>query len=165
MRIAPFAEYQLTEVPTGIEVTMESPLVLDPQHRITAARHRGDDIYVTGPALLKRGWGGRRNHAIDCRDGVWWLFHLGHGCTIGVNDGEIGVMPDHHTLEDGDRIQPATGLVFTFRIRDDVEQLAAELARKGLDLDADLVLLDWILERGYDLDGAQRVLRHLRTRR
>ena len=70
-------------------------------------------------------------------------------------------------LTDGMRVEPATGLVFTFVLREDLEALAsdarvAELARQAASRP---VLLDLLLERlGGDRASAERALLHFHYR-
>lgn len=162
--MARFAEYHLGATPDGVSVSMPLPcIVLRPGERVVVARAPGEAIFVTGPKLLELGWGGRRNHGIAHEGDAWQLWHMGHGLPLTLN-GERW-WGRGHELADGDRVEPAKGLVFVFRFRDDLEPLHEELARRGWQDLAEAVLLDWVMERGgFDADGARRALEHLRTR-
>lgn len=163
----PFAEYELTQRPEGITVAMASPAVLVPQRRFVVGRNPDDDAQVNNDVssrlLVDLGWGGRRNHCIECVESTWRLWHMGHGLPLALNAG--GWYGREHVLQHGDRVEPARGLVFTFRFRDDLEPLSDELERRGWHSMQEPVLLDWIIERtGCDAEGAVRALQHLRLR-
>jgi hypothetical protein len=166
---APFAEYELTSAPDFPEfecsMGVGSRLVLDPKVETLCSRRPSDTIFVKGSsALFARGWGGTRNHLVKFSEGAWWVHDLGHGNPIRV-DGER--VRGRLGLHDGMRVEPATGLVFTFVVRDDLEALAADehVARTWSAPQGRAVLLDWVLERlGGDRPSAERALQHFAYR-
>lgn len=166
---APFAEYELTSVPDFPEfecsMGLGSRLVLDPKVETICSRRSSDTIFVKGSsALFERGWGGTRNHLVGFTEGSWWVHDLGHSSPIRV-DGEQ--LRGRRGLRHGTRVSPATGLVFTFVVRDDLEVLAAEahVARSLAAPQGKAVLLDWVLERlGGDRPSAERALLHFHYR-
>ncbi|MBL8917182.1 MAG: hypothetical protein JNM17_41140 [Archangium sp.] len=178
---APFAEYELTSLPwpdLRTSMALGSRHVLDPARGTYVSRRPSDEIWVEGSArLFELGWGGTQNHALWCRDGVWQLNDLGHANAVRVNGNRLTPREraEPHALKSHQRIEPATGLVFTFFQRDDLEPIAAQLAdhpdaldqisRRGWGSEDERVLVDWILERGrLSRDDALRAIQHFRYR-
>jgi hypothetical protein len=124
---APRARLVLTEVPEGIAVTLPGggkSVLLDPSQmlpvRLARALARGEEdpyeIHVHASAGLDRlyalGWGGRTNFVVWFHEREGWVaYHAGHTQPIFVNGRAVH---RRHTLSDGDRIEPARGLVLTF---------------------------------------------------
>lgn len=164
---APFAEYELTSVPPfeiGCSMSVGQRFVLDPGFVTYVSRRIGEDpITLRGSeALYRGGWGGTRNHSVFWRDDAWWVEDLGHTSPARFNGERLRLAK----VSTGDRVEPSTGLVFTFFVRDDLEPLADALAPQFEVLRAsDAVLLDWVMERlGGDRGSATRVVTHFRHR-
>jgi len=166
---APFAEYELTSVPDFPEfecsMGVRSRHVLNPAQETYVSRRPSDTIFVKGsPTLYQLGWGGTRNHLVSFVGGQWLVHDLGSHSPVRV-DGER--LRATKPLTEGMRVEPATGLVFTFVLRGDLEALAsdehvAELAGPAASRP---VLLDLLLERlGGDRASAERALLHFHYR-
>jgi hypothetical protein len=165
--LAPFAEYTLTAKPDWLRTSLRTgeTLALDPSQRTTVSRREGDEIFVQGDErLFALGWGGTRNHMVSWEGDAWVVHHLGHQSPIWINN-----QPNRgrrHTLASGDRIAPALGVVFTFRLRPDLEPIAQEVSRlEGALRSDERVLSDWLMERtSMDREAALLACRHFKTR-
>lgn len=131
-----YAEYVLTHVPDGVEVTTPhgiDRLPLVPNFTLCVAREQGWPIQVGGERFLQLGWGGRRNHTVDFDAQMGWrINHLGHTGTIMHNNRALDGRARASALADGDRIVPAQGLVFTFRLLPKLHSLAERLIQSSV---------------------------------
>lgn len=164
--LAPFAEYTLTAKPDWLQTSLRvgEAFVLNPAERCTVSRRPSDQIFVRGDErLFALGWGGTQNHVVFWERESWLIHHLGHHAPIWINN---QLNRTWHRLVSGDRVAPALGLVFTFKLRPDLEPVAQELARlEWAPMSDERVLCDWVMERtGMERETASLACRHLRTR-
>lgn len=133
---APYAEYALIHRPAGITVTMPHGIVrlpLVPNFTFSVANERGWPVQVEGSQLLELGWGGKRNHTIDYQPNRGWrLNHIGHPQMILHNTRALDATTGSVPLADGDRIVPARGVIFAFRMRPEVPALAEKVLSSAL---------------------------------
>jgi hypothetical protein len=177
--VAPFAEYALTAAPAGLEYDIPggSPVVLTAGSALLVSAQHGDGIFVRPDArLFHLGWRGTHSHSISFLElgpraaerttPVWVVSHMADQTSIALNG-----VPWHgggpRALASGDRVSPASGLEFTFRLRPDLEELASEFeALRWTPAGDRRVLADWVMERtGFDAAGAALACRHFATRR
>lgn len=163
---APFAEYTLTAKPDWLQTSLRTgeAFVLNPAERCTVSRRPEDQIFVRGDdRLFTLGWGGTRNHVVFWERESWVVHHLGHQSPIWINN---QLNRTWHRLVSGDRVAPALGVVFTFKLRPDLEPIAEELARlESPPMGDERVLSDWVMERtAMDREAASLAARHLKTR-
>ena len=117
------AVLQLDACPAGVQVDIpgDGRIAIDAERGLVLGTAPGVDVRIRCVApgsfeqLCRNGWGGRNNLRIVRSGRDWQLIHLGHGGVIHVNGEPVDAIKRSEViLRDGDRIEPALGLVFRF---------------------------------------------------